>query len=50
MSFWVVAIFYPIQRWRGIAWASDLPTFQRVLLELVGCVIVEEFGFYYAHR
>ena len=45
-----MALAYPLMRHRGMPWASELPSFQRVLLELAGCVIVEEFGFYYAHR
>ncbi|XP_037506714.1 fatty acid hydroxylase domain-containing protein 2 isoform X1 [Rhipicephalus sanguineus] len=36
--------------WRGYDRSPQLPTFHWVLFELAVCVLVEEAGFYYAHR
>ncbi|XP_076081850.1 fatty acid hydroxylase domain-containing protein 2-like isoform X1 [Mytilus galloprovincialis] len=35
---------------RGCAFSGDLPTFTRVMVELIMFSLVEEFGFYYSHR
>jgi len=41
---------YHLMKWRGSSFGLQLPTFQWVLLELVVFILVEEVGFYYAHR
>jgi len=35
---------------RGLPPTITLPTFSRVLVELVVFILIEEFGFYYSHR
>ena len=50
LSFCLMAVLYPLMCYRGMPWGSELPTFQQVLLQLIGCIILEEFGFYYTHR
>ena len=41
---------YPIRAWRGFSCGYDIPSFPTVLLHLAVFIIVEEIGFYYAHR
>jgi methylsterol monooxygenase len=41
---------YPLTKLRGIPAVHVLPTFQEVLFQLMVLIIVEEIGFYYAHR
>jgi len=38
-----------LHEWRGITDIRVLPSFHRVLLELIICVLVEEVMFYYSH-
>lgn len=35
---------------RGCAFSGDLPTFTRVVVDIIMFSLVEEFGFYYSHR
>jgi sterol desaturase/sphingolipid hydroxylase (fatty acid hydroxylase superfamily) len=37
-------------KWRGMPSVRELPSFQRVLIELPLFILIEEFGFYYSHR
>lgn len=46
----LIVVMYPLIKWRGLPWQAELPSFQRVLFDLAGCLIIEEFGFYYTHR
>ncbi|GBN57625.1 Fatty acid hydroxylase domain-containing protein 2 [Araneus ventricosus] len=41
---------YHMMVWRGFENGKTLPTFQRLMLELGFCVIIEEILFYYSHR
>lgn len=41
---------FPLFRWRGTSFDLPLPTFHRMLGELVVFVLAEEVGFYYSHR
>lgn len=44
-------VMYPIGMWRGVQAGYDgLPTFPSVIQDLLVCVVVVEFGFYYLHR
>ncbi len=36
--------------WRNCDNSSKLPTFQKLFLELLFCITIEEIGFYYSHR
>jgi len=40
---------YFLHEWRGISDLRVLPSFHRVLMELIICVLVEEVMFYYSH-
>lgn len=42
--------FYPLFLWRGVTIEKPFPTFASTLVKLCICVLVEEAGFYYAHR
>uniref|UniRef100_H2YNZ9 Fatty acid hydroxylase domain-containing protein n=1 Tax=Ciona savignyi TaxID=51511 RepID=H2YNZ9_CIOSA len=42
--------FYPLYQWRGMSFSSELPSFQCVLLEMAGFILLEEVMFYYVHR
>ncbi|XP_071951499.1 fatty acid hydroxylase domain-containing protein 2-like [Antedon mediterranea] len=46
----ITAVLYPLMVKRANIFSSQLPTFQRVLLDLVVSVIAVEFAFYYSHR
>jgi len=50
MSWLTVAVFYPLFKWRGMSFSSELPTFQMVLLQLISFILLEEIMFYYVHR
>jgi sterol desaturase/sphingolipid hydroxylase (fatty acid hydroxylase superfamily) len=41
---------YKLMMWRGCSLGLELPTFQWVVWELFVYTLVEELGFYYAHR
>ncbi|XP_059485434.1 fatty acid hydroxylase domain-containing protein 2-like [Neocloeon triangulifer] len=41
---------FHVMQWRGMPPIRQLPTFQRVLMELPVFILIEEFGFYYSHR
>ena len=41
---------YPFVAWRGPSCGYDIPSFPSVLLHLAVFILVEEIGFYYAHR
>lgn len=41
---------YHLTSWRGEPCSPQLPSFQRGLMELAVCVVVEELMFYYSHR
>ncbi|GFT25687.1 fatty acid hydroxylase domain-containing protein 2 [Nephila pilipes] len=43
-------IGYYLMVFRGFDNAKILPSFKRVLSELIFCVLMEEVGFYYSHR
>ncbi|CAK8686500.1 unnamed protein product [Clavelina lepadiformis] len=45
-----VVMMYPVFQWRGMEFGPNLPTFQRVLIDLFGCLLLEEVMFYYSHR
>ena len=50
VSFPVQAACYPIAVWRGVDMRGDLPTFNRMLLDIAVFVLIEEVCFYYVHR
>nr|CAB3244896.1 fatty acid hydroxylase domain-containing protein 2-like [Phallusia mammillata] len=50
LSFVLTALFYPLFKWRGMSTGLALPTFQVVLFQLGGFILVEEVLFYYCHR
>ena len=41
---------YPVVSLRGSNCGYDIPSFPTVLLHLAAFLLVEELGFYYAHR
>lgn len=42
---------YPIAVWCGcVSNVRQLPSFQKIILDLLVCIIIEEIGFYYTHR
>lgn len=43
-------VYYYLRKWRGYDNRSQLPTLQRILIELLFFTIIEEIGFYYTHR
>lgn len=43
-------VAYYLMKWRGGTFKDELPTFQWFLVEFVVYLLVEEVGFYYAHR
>lgn len=47
----LLVLVYPLMEWRGCT--NDirtLPTFHKIILDLVLVIVIEEFGFYYTHR
>jgi methylsterol monooxygenase len=46
----MIVIGYQLSKWRGCSFERELPTFNRVIVELLICVVVEELLFYYSHR
>lgn len=45
-----LAFSHPFLVWRGVSADRQLTDFNWSLVQLTGCVLVEEFCFYYAHR
>ena len=44
-------LMYPAVVWRGCSVAPDaFPSLWRILWDILQCAVVEEVGFYYAHR
>ena len=43
-------VWHQLELWRPLDYSRTLPSAQRVLLDLVMCVLVEEVAFYYTHR
>ncbi|CAC5401782.1 FAXDC2 [Mytilus coruscus] len=50
VSFAISSIGIYTMKLRGCAFSGDIPTFARVVVELIIFSLVEEVGFYYSHR
>lgn len=47
----LLMISYPIAEWRGcLNDVRTLPSFHRIVFDLILFVLIEEVGFYYSHR
>jgi methylsterol monooxygenase len=51
ISLAVTALIYPLFRWSGCSVSiATFPSFNRFIFDLLICLFVEEFFFYYLHR
>lgn len=47
----LIMFAYPIAEWRGcLDNVRTLPTFHRIVFDLILFILIEEVGFYYSHR
>ncbi|XP_076351851.1 fatty acid hydroxylase domain-containing protein 2-like isoform X2 [Tachypleus tridentatus] len=46
----VIIVCYYLKAWRGYDVSRTIPTFPRLVLELILCALINEVFFYYSHR